>query len=184
MCDLRNNDAMPSLLPLALRQPADASFLARRLAAIAWGEGPPSPRSRAWLVETCRAELEWADAEWRRLAGDPDERAWGADPRQAWWLPHEYAAARVVNCHLHLDTDLWQLRKLRPRLRGQRRAATDGTLDAARRLYWADAAARTLDDYRGHLARRRLAWRCFVPAAVEYRRRRALIDKANLLLAA
>lgn len=175
---------MPSLLPIALRQPADAPFLARRLTIIAWREGMPSPRSRTWLVETCRAELEWADAEWRHLAGDAGERTRGADPSQDWRLPHEQAAARVVNCHLHLVTDVWQLRELGPRLRRQRRAATDMTLDAARRLYWADAAARTLADFRHHLGRRRLAWRCFLAAAVEYHRLKTLMTKVNLPTAA
>lgn len=175
---------MPSLLPLALRQPADASFLARRLAVIAWREGTPSPRSRTWLVETCRAELEWADAEWRHLAGDAGERTGGADPSQAWRLPHEHAAARVVNCHLHLVTDVWRLRELGPRLRRQRRDATDETLEPAQRLYWANAAARTLEDYRHHLVRRRLAWRCFLVAAAEYHRLKTLMKKANFPVAA
>src|SRR5665213_2598818 len=159
---------MPSPLLLALRQPADAAFLARRLAAIAWREGPPSPRSRTWLVETCRAELEWADAQWRHLAGDHGERTRGTEARQAWRLPHEHAAARVVNCHLHLVADRWQLGELRPRLRGQRRAALDERLPATGRLYCANAAAGTLGDYKRHLARRKLAWRCFVAAAADY----------------
>jgi hypothetical protein len=41
-----------------LRQPAPPAFLARRVATIDWVEAPAAG-SRAWLVEICRAELEW-----------------------------------------------------------------------------------------------------------------------------
>jgi hypothetical protein len=81
-CVFRNIETMPSS-----RTPADAAFLARRLARIAWPR-PPSPPPRAWLVETCRAELEWAAAQWRWLAGDPDHRGgYGPHPSEAWRLP-------------------------------------------------------------------------------------------------
>src|SRR5471030_616127 len=90
-CVLRNYTPMPSPVPQALRrQPASPSFVARRLACIAW-RGAPSPR--LWLVETCRAELEWAVAEWRLLAGDPDHegrsdgRGHGSHPSEEWRLP-------------------------------------------------------------------------------------------------
>lgn len=174
---------MPSILPPARqRRPADNAFIARRLAAIAWHD-PPSPR--IWLVETCRAELEWAVAEWRWLAGDPDDKGWGPHPSEPWRLPHEWAAARVVNCHLHLDVAQTRLAELVPRLRRQRAASLArclaGSQSAVHRLYWADAAEGTERDVREYLARRRLAWHCFLAAAADYRRLKVLIDKGNFV---
>ena len=166
---------MPSPAPQALRrQPAPPSFVARRLACIAWRG---APRSRAWLVETCRAELEWAVAEWRLLTGDPDHRGPGLHPSEEWRLPHERAAARVVNCHLHLDVAQWRLAELVPRLRRQRAAALDAERPESHRLYWANTAVGTVDDVRGYLARRRLAWRCFLVAAADYRRLKRFSQK-------
>src|SRR5471032_865851 len=146
------------------RQPAPPSYVARRLACIAWWR-KPSPR--LWLVETCRAELEWAVAEWRQLAGDhPVDvggrsygRSPGPHPSEEWRLPHERAAARVVNCHLHIDVAHWRLADLVPRLRRQRAAALDDGRPEDHRLRWADAATGTAGDMRWYLARRRLAWR-------------------------
>jgi hypothetical protein len=140
-------------------------------------------------VETCRAELEWAVAEWRLLAGDPDsgrsyDRHSGPHPSEEGRLPHERAAARVVNCHLHLDVAQWRLAELVPRLRRQRAAALDHGRPEDHRLYWADAAAATAADLRGYLARRRLAWRCFLVAAADYRSLKGLIDRQRVAIAA
>ena len=162
---------------LARRRPADPAFLARRLAAIAWYE-PPSPRLR--LVETCRAELEWAVAEWRWLASDPDDRGWGPHPSEAWRLPHEQAAARVVNCHLHLNVA--QFAPFRAAAAGFAASAPRPSTaawipGASYRLSWADAAAGTERDVREYLGRRRLAWPCFRAASADYLRLKALIDR-------
>lgn len=173
---------MPSPAPQALRrQPASPSFIARRLACSAWW-GAPSPR--LWLAETCRAELEWAVAEWRLLAGDPDDSGHGSHPSEEWRLPHERAAARVVNCHLHLDVAQWRLAELVPRLRRQRAAALDDGRPESHRLYWADAAVGTADDLRAYRARRRLAWHCFLVAAADYRCLKGFIDRQKLAVAA
>jgi hypothetical protein len=173
---------MPSPAPQAnRRRPAPPSFVARRLARIAW-RGTPSPR--ALLVETCRAELEWAVAEWRLLTGDPDYQGPGPHPSEEWRLPRERAAARVVNCHLHLDVAQWRLAELVPRLRRQRAAFLDAERPGSDRLYWANAAAGTVDDIRNHLARRRLAWRCFLVAAADYRRLKRFGVPQNLHVAA
>ena len=173
---------MPSSVPqIRRRQPAPPSFVARRLACSAGWEAP-SPR--ALLVETCRAELEWAVAEWRLLAGDPDYRGAGPHPSEQWRLPHERAAARVVNCHLHLDVAQWRLAELVPRLRRQRAAALDTDRPESHRLHWANAAVGTVGDVRCHLARRRLAWRCFLVAAADYRRLRRLGGPQKLPIAA
>ena len=111
-------------------------------------------------------------AEWRLLAGDPECRGPGPHPSEQWRLPHERAAARVVNCHLHLDVAHWRLAELVPRLRRQRAAALDRGRPESDRLHWANAAAATAGDLRGYLATRRLAWRCFLVAAADYRRLR------------
>ena len=174
----------PSAPQASQRRPAPPSFVARRLACLAGGEAP-SPRLR--LVETCRAELEWAVAEWRLYAGDADDpgnRGQGPHPSEEGRLPHERAAARVVNCHLHVDVAQWRLAELVPRLRRQRAAALDGGLPESHRLYWMDAAAATEEDLRGYRARRRLAWRCFLVAAADYRRLRAFEGAQKLAIAA
>jgi hypothetical protein len=167
------------------RRPSDASFIARRLARIAW-DGAPSPRHL--LVEICRAELEWAVAEWRWFSGDPDPDGprdrWGPHPAEQWRLPHEWAAARVVSCHLHVDVALSRWTDLKIRLRRQRAAARDEDRSCDQRLYWADAATGTRGDIRFYLARRRLAWRCFLLAAADYHRRKALIDNEEIPAAA
>ena len=160
---------------LVLREPAPLDFLARRLTAIDWHEGPPAEGSRIWLVETCRAELEWACADWRRLGGDLGETGPAAHPSDAWRLPHERAAARLVNCHLHVDVEGWRIGELLRRLPGQRRATLDITQSAAYGLAWANRAAGTLDDLRLHRLQRRLAWRGFLAAADEYRGLRAAL---------
>ena len=90
----------------------------------------------------------------------------------------------MVNCHLHLDVAQWRLAELVPRLRRQRAAALDDGRPERHRLYWADAAAATATDVRGYLARRRLAWRCFLVAAADYRRLKGVIDRQKLAIAA
>jgi len=172
---------MLSSFPSLRRRPADPDFIARRLAAIDWRD-PPSPRVR--LVATCRAELEWAVAEWRWLANDPADRGWGPHPSEQWRLPHERAAARVVNCHLHLDVAEARLRELVPKLRRQRASAGRKDQDAVRALYWADAAVNTESDIGDYLTRRRLAWRCFLLASADYLRLKSLIVKSDFGLAA
>jgi hypothetical protein len=162
--------------PARQRRPADPDFIARRLAAIAWHDSP-SPRLR--LVETCRAELEWAAAEWRWLTGEPDHTGWGPHPSEPWRLPHERAAARVVNCHLHLDVAQARLGELVPKLRRQRAASLRDGHNAVHRLYWADAAMGTESSIREYLIRRRLAWSCFLAASADYLRLKALIEKDN-----
>ncbi len=123
-------------------------------------------------------------AEWRCLSGDPDPAGPGPHPSEDWRLPHERAAARVVNCHLHLDVALWRWRELVPRLRRQRAAALDDRLPTRNRLYWANASRETACDIRGYLARRRLAWHCFLVAAADYDRLKALLERENFRSAA
>ena len=173
---------------LSLRFPASADFLARRLRAIGWRGTPPREGSRGWLVARCRAELEWAEADWRRLGGDAIElppprprpgRHAASHPAEQYRLPHEAAAARLVNCHLHVDVETWRLRELLRRLPAQRRAAGDPTQDEAYRASWTAVATGTIADLRSHRARRAQAWRAFLAAASFYCRLRAAIDLSS-----
>ena len=165
----------------SLRQPAPLSFLARRVAAIAWLE-PPRPGARRWLVETCRAELEWERADWRRLDGAEHDGS-GTHPCEACRLPHEVAAARLVNCHLHVDGAAWLLRKLDDRLTHQERAATDARQSEDYRARWAETFTRTKAEVLATRRRLRLALRAFRSAASHYRQLRAAIDAALALAA-
>jgi len=170
---------------ISLRLPAPSDFLARRFRAIDWHGPPPREGSRSWLVETCRVELEWAEADWRRLGGDSGGEA-GETPHPAEQcrLPHEVAAARLVNCHLHVDVEAWRIRELLRRLTGQRRAAADTTQSAAYRESWEAASRRTVADLARHRQRRAQAWRAFLAAAALYCRLRAAVDSVRLRTAA
>jgi hypothetical protein len=172
---------------LSLRRSAPIDFLERRLEAIDWRGAPPRKGSRWWLVETCRAELEWAEADWRRLGGDAVElsrpgRYCGPHPAEACRLPHEEAAARLVNCHLHVDVETWRMRELLRRLPGQRQAAADPTQSAAYRASWTAGAAGTIADLGDHRQRRSQAWRAFLAAASLYCRLRAALDVSSTIV--
>ncbi len=163
---------------LALRPAAPADYLARRIAGIDWRGPPPIEGSRWWLVETCRAELEWATARWRRLdpaAGIDDGRCGGPHPAEAWRLPHEREAARLVNAHLHLDVANARVRALLARLPDQRSAAADDAQSAAYRACWRQRSQDCESDLRATLTRRRLAWRAFLEATSHYCRLRAAL---------
>jgi hypothetical protein len=169
---------------LSLRCPAPADFLMRRRAAtdwVKWGLAPPAEGSRRWLVETCRAELDWAEADWRRLGGDPFEVSrHGPHPAEALRLPHERAAARLVNCHLHMNAETWQIDDLRRRLKSQRKAALDTTQSEAYRTDWAERADASKHELQTRRRRRAIAWRAFRSAASHYRRLRAALDRSRL----
>lgn len=56
------------------------------------------PGSRAWLLALCEAELRWAAHDWRQ--GHPETGStptWGTPIDEASRLPHEAAAATVLN---------------------------------------------------------------------------------------
>lgn len=170
---------------LETRLPAPADFIARRLARVRWAGTPPGSRSRLHLVALCRAELEWAADRWRAAAGDVDEWAcrFGPHPSEPSRLPHEAAAAAVVNAHLHVDVENARLRDLKRQLRAQRFAALDAGQDAVYRACWAEQAEASLEEYRGHRLRRRIAWRLFRAAAERYRVLRAAIGTGSTVAA-
>ncbi len=170
---------------ISLRRPAPPDFLERRRAVVdwnRWGCATPGEGSRGWLVETCRAELEWVEAEWRRLGGDPFEVSRdrqhpdGPHPSEALRLPHEQAAARLVNCHLHADGAERQIRDAIRRLKAQRKAARDATQGRSYRDGWARIAAETEKDLVHHRGQRAGKWRAFLAATVQYRDLRRALD--------
>ena len=132
----------------------DAALLRPRIAApIGWlAEQAPDGRDRRRLIESCRAELVWARADWLETTA-------GRDGWQEACLPHEQAAARLL--------EIWGL--LHPL--EHRLGETIGRLRAQRCAGW-DVAA-TLEDVRGYRRDRRVLWRAFRDAACDYGDQRA-----------
>jgi hypothetical protein len=132
------------------RTAAPAAWLSQRLlSGLSAGLG-----ERTRLVESCRAELAWARADWLEIAGAAaDDDGW-----QEALLPHERAAARLL--------ELWgRLHPIEHRLReGLERLAK------RRRARWACAA--TLADVEAYRRDRRLLLRALLDAAVDYRHKR------------
>lgn len=184
---------MPDTLAfLATRRPACAGYLARKVLSIDWvkfGQPVPPTHSQAWLLEACRAELDWARADWRRMTGADEtlrhDAAYdGAHPSEAKRLPVEVAAARVLNAWGHVHVEIGRIRDALAGLRRARKAAADAEQSDAYRESWAQGAAFIAADLRALLAYRRRAWPVFVQAAREYRAARAAIDMAAISEAA
>jgi hypothetical protein len=143
---------------LARRLPAPNQRLPDRAA----GRG-----TRRRLIEACRAELAWAREDWLRiaahlgLADDPRDRRDGGFIWEAARLPHEVAAARLLNVWGHLHPLEHRLREAIARVRAQRAAGWD--------------AAAALDDVAWYRRERRKLVPAFLDAAAEYRRQRAKV---------
>ena len=167
------------------RLPAPAAHLARRIAAIRWSEPEPGPLARRRLAEICRAELDWAREEWRTLYPAIDEREasrWGRHPSEDLRLPHEAAAAQVLNAHHHVDVEVWRLREIARALKQQRCNACDGLQSVAYRAAWKKVAEESLSDLHLHRARRR-AWRAFLTLSARYRTLREALAQPHALAA-
>ena len=127
----------------------------------------PGLGARRRLVEACRAELAWAREDWLRiaaslgLAADPRERRDDGFVWEAVRLPHELAAARLLNVWGHLHPIEYRLREAIARVKAQRAAGWDATA--------------TLDDVAWYRRERRKLVRAFHDAAAEYRRQRAKV---------
>ena len=143
---------------LAHRQPAPKQRLTDR--------APASPARRR-LVEACRSELTWAREDWLRTAGqlglpaDPHGRLDDGFVWEAARLPHEHAAARLLNVWGHLHPVEHRLSEAIGRVRAQRAAGWNVTA--------------TLEDVAWYLRERRKLVRAFLEAAAEYRRQRAKV---------
>ena len=125
----------------------------RTAAPAAWLAAQPHPEldRRRRLVETGRAELVWARADWLEVAAT-------AEGWQEACLPHERAAARLLEVWGHLHPLEHRLRQGIERLRAQRRAGRDGQA--------------TIGDVQRYRRERRPLWRAFLAAAADYRDRR------------
>ncbi len=128
------------------RLPAPPAWLAEQLL--------PGLDRRRRLVETCRAELVWARADWL-------ERAAGQDGWQDACLPHEQRAADLLAIWGELHPVEDRLRRGLERLRGQRAARWDG------------AATRADVEHYGQT--RRSLWQAYLAAAQRYRGARATL---------
>jgi hypothetical protein len=141
------------MLNPAIRQPATQAFLARL----------PGK-----LTDTCRAELEWAQIDWRRRSPDVfhDARTMGPHPLEASRLPHEHAAATVLTVWGHLHPVEARAIECGVRLAAQRKAGPA----------WVERAAGTEADLRRYLADRTRLRASFDAAAATYLAERAAID--------
>ena len=123
--------------------------------------------ARRRLVEACRGELAWAREDWLRIAGelgladDPHERLDDNFICEAARLPHEHAAARLLNVWGHLHPIEHRLSETIARVRAQRAAGWDATA--------------TLEDVAWYRHERRKLVQAFLEAAAEYRRQRAKV---------
>jgi len=123
--------------------------------------------ARRRLVEACRGELVWAREDWLRIAGqlglaaDPRERHDDSFVWEAARLPHERAAARLLNVWGHLHPVEHRLREAIARVRARRAAGWDATA--------------TLEDVAWYRRERRKLVQTFLEAAAEYRRQRAKV---------
>jgi hypothetical protein len=129
--------------------------------------------ARRRLVEICRNELAWAREDWLRvaaefgLAGDPHPHD-GAPAWEAARLPHERAAARLLNVWGHLHPLEHRLAEAVARLRAQRAAGWD--------------IAGTLEDVAWYRREGRKLRRAFLAAAADYWHQRAkvgCVDRAS-----
>ena len=79
---------------LSSRRPAGRDYLKRNVPAAL------EPGTRPWLIALCEAELAWAAHDWRLQnpkADDGSGWSWGTPPPEFDRLPHETAAAGILN---------------------------------------------------------------------------------------
>lgn len=141
------------------RRAALPGFIARKVIA----SGAEDDRGR--LLAACRAELAWCRADVLRIAGeiglpiDPlaESRADAVPIWELTRLPHEHAAARLLNAWDHLHPAETRLALCHERLEAQRDAG------------WTAQAADTEADIRLHERTRRRAADAMIGAAEMYR---------------
>jgi hypothetical protein len=133
-------------LPPRLRTAAPVSWLAEQL--------PAGLDSRRRHVETCRAELVWARADWLKITGT-------AEGWEEAWLPHEQAAAWLIAVWGHVQPVEDRLRQGLERLSRQRTAGWD--------------LASALGDVEAYRLELKSLWRCFATALAGYCSARAKV---------
>lgn len=150
---------------LSGRRPALKGFIIRRLFAA------NVRTARQAIIEACKAELAWSVAHYTRLYGhvSHDARYDGPHPAESYRLPHEHAAARVLNAWGHLHPTEWRVRENLKVLRSQIEAA-------AMMPSWGPRADATRDTLRLLLADRARQAKAFFAAVERYRRLRAELE--------
>jgi hypothetical protein len=131
----------------ARRQPALPGFIMRKLLAGRLTDF----RSREASIECCKAEMDWAHSDWRRIvadlglgAVDHKEQTWGTPAWQLALLPHESAAQIVVNIWSeHVMPKEQRARELLTRMKAQRKAGWN-TVEIAKDVRWYLAERRKL----------------------------------------
>src|SRR5204862_7435650 len=113
----------------------------------------------------CRAERDWAAVDGGGLAAslgiaDPGPMRRGPALWEAARLPHEIAAARLLNVWGHLHPMEWRIRELILRLRAQRSKEHEGD--------WAERAVGTLGDLQWYRRERCRRWRAWLATAADY----------------
>jgi hypothetical protein len=129
------------------RTAAPPSWLAGRSTGLA---------GRRLLIETCRAELVWARADWLEIGA---RRGLAHEPWDEALLPHEQAASRLLALWGVLDPLEHRLREARERLCAGQRAGWD--------------CAGTLEDVQRYSRERRALLPVFRAAAADYGAQRA-----------
>jgi hypothetical protein len=129
------------------RRPALPGFIWRKLIAA----GITDFKSREASIACCKAEMDWAQADWRRItadlglgAVDAKEQTWGTPAWQGALLPHEAAAQIVVNIWSeHIAPKEDRARKLWSTMNAQRKAGWN-TDEIAKDVRWYLAERRKL----------------------------------------
>lgn len=120
---------------------------------------------RKLILAQCKAEIDWASARYRREHQGPrpfdHEMEWEAAQAR---MPHEQAAAVVLNVWGHLLVPEARIHALVAKLRQQRAAG------------WYREAAGTVDDLRYYWQARHTSWRVMLKAIADYRAARRAVD--------
>ena len=164
----------------AVREAALPGFIVRKLFAANAKPG------RQTILEACRAELAWAHANFCKITGaNPLSHTYQADgphPSEAYRMPHERAAARVLNIAGHVACQERRIRETLITLKAQRAIADDETLNNQYRCQWATITERTEADIAEQLAGLRQNFRLFLKAIRAYREARAAITAPACLV--
>jgi hypothetical protein len=147
------------------RKPALRGFIVRRIFAAG------AKTARHTVIEAARAELAWSEADWARMTGHSrlhDYRE-GPHPAETYRLPHEWAAARVLNAWSHLHPVEHRIHANVAVLRSQIKTA-------AMIPSWGKRAESTRETLRRLVADRRRLAAAFFAETANYRHLRAGLE--------
>lgn len=177
---ITTQQAAPVAVPL-VREAALPGFIVRKLF------DAKAPAGRRTTIEACRAELAWSAIDFNRITDhrfmSHDCRYDGAvHPSEAYRMPHEQAAARVLNAWGHVHVAEQRIRELSLTRRSQIEAANDATQSNAYRNGWAVAAGHTVHELAEQLKRLRVTYPIFLKAIRAYREARNAITAPACLV--